>query len=184
VSEPSSDILHRASRIRLVVLDSDGVLTDGRIVVGSDGTEMRFFDVRDGLGIRLGQKGGLRFAVISGRRSAALAARAKELGIDELHQRVADKASVLRDLLERLGLEHADACFVGDDLIDLPAMRAVGLAVAPADAIPDVRERADHVTRCRGGRGAVREVVELILRAAGSWDEVTAGYFGEGSDDR
>lgn len=180
MSDTSPDLVRRASRIRIVVLDSDGVLTDGRIVLGPDGAETRSFDVRDGLGIRLGQRAGLRFAVISGRSSTCLAARAEELGIDELHQRVSDKAQLLRDLLARHGLERADACFVGDDLIDLPVMRLVGLSVAPADAVAEVLERADHVTRRDGGRGAVREVVELILHANGSWKRVTAGYFDEG----
>jgi 3-deoxy-D-manno-octulosonate 8-phosphate phosphatase (KDO 8-P phosphatase) len=176
---PSAEVLDRAGRIRLVLLDSDGVLTDGRIIVSSDGSEARSFDVRDGFGIRLGQSAGLSFGVISGRESRALTARAQELGLDEVHQGAHDKLGLVREILDRRGLEPRDVCFVGDDLIDLPAMRYCGLAIAPADAVDQVREVAHHVTERPGGRGAVREVVDMLLRATGSWDEVTARYFTE-----
>lgn len=176
---PSAEVLDRAGRIRLVLLDSDGVLTDGRIIVSSDGSEARSFDVRDGFGIRLGQSAGLSFGVISGRESRALTARAQDLGLDEVHQGAHDKLGLVREILDRRGLEPADVCFVGDDLIDLPAMRYCGLAIAPADAVDQVREVAHHVTESPGGRGAVREVVDMLLRATGSWDEVTARYFTE-----
>ena len=133
----------------------------------------------DGFGIRLGQGASLAFGVISGRESMALTARAQELGFDEVHQGVHDKLGLVREIIERRGLESADVCFVGDDLIDVQAMRYCGLAVAPADAMEEVREVAHHVTQRRGGRGAVREVVDLVLRAGGSWDKVTARYFTE-----
>ena len=179
MKQPSAEVLDRARRVRLVLLDSDGVLTDGRIIVTSDGAEARSFDVRDGHGIRMGQAAGLLFGVISGRESSALTLRAQELDFDEIHQRVHDKLGLVRELVARRGLEPGDVCFVGDDLIDIAAMRYCGLAIAPADAIEQVREVAQVVTEREGGRGAVREVVELLLRASGSWNEVTARYFTE-----
>jgi len=166
----------RAGKIRLIVLDSDGVLTDGRIVMNSDGSETRAFHVTDGFGIRMGQRAGLRFAVVSGRRSEVLARRAAELGIDELHQRILDKATCLTEILERLGMPAEAACFVGDDLIDLPAMRLAGFSAAPADAQPLVREAAHFITERDGGRGAVREVVDVVLRANGSWGAAMQDY--------
>jgi 3-deoxy-D-manno-octulosonate 8-phosphate phosphatase (KDO 8-P phosphatase) len=165
-----------AEKVRLIVLDSDGVLTDGRIVMNSDGTETRAFHVTDGFGIRMGQRAGLRFAVVSGRRSEVLARRAAELGIDELHQKIFDKATCLTEILERLGLPAEAACFVGDDLIDLPAMRLAGFSAAPADAQPLVRDAAHFITERAGGRGAVREVVDVILRAGGRWSDAMRDY--------
>jgi 3-deoxy-D-manno-octulosonate 8-phosphate phosphatase (KDO 8-P phosphatase) len=179
LKEPSADVVDRARGVRLVLLDSDGVLTDGRIIVTSDGTEARCFDVRDGFGIRTGRAAGLSFGVISGRESPALTSRAKELEFEEVHQRVHDKLALVREILARRGLEPQAVCFVGDDLIDVPAMRYCGLAVAPADAIEEVRAVAHHVTEREGGRGAVREVIDMLLRASGSWDKVTERYFAE-----
>ena len=179
MKEPSAEVLDRARQVRLVLLDSDGVLTDGRIIVTSDGAEARSFDVRDGHGIRMGQAAGLSFGVISGRESRALTARAEELGFEEIHQGVHDKLGLVRELVAGRGLEPRAVCFVGDDLIDIAAMRYCGLAVAPADAIEEVRDVAQLVTEREGGRGAVREVIDMLLRASGSWDKVTARYFTE-----
>jgi len=173
-----ADFRERAERIRLIVLDADGVLTDGRIIMSSDGTETRAFDVTDGFGIRLGQRAGVIFGVISGRRSEVLQRRAAELGIDELHQGVLDKAACLREILSRRGLAPAQACFIGDDLIDLPAMRLAGFAAAPADAQAAVRDAAHFVAARGGGRGAVREIVELVLRAADRWETTLQDFLG------
>jgi len=178
VKRPGPEVLDRARSIRLVLLDSDGVLTDGRIVVGGDGADLRSFDVRDGMGIRIGREGGLEFGVVSGRECRALTTRAAELGIDELHQGVTDKLERVCEILDRRGVAPRHACFVGDDLNDVPAMQHCGLAVAPADAVDEVRELAHWVTSRGGGRGAVREVVELVLRAAGRWDASVAGVLG------
>ena len=167
----------RASKIRLVLMDVDGVLTDGRIHVSSEGTESRAFDARDGLGIRLGQKAGLTFGLISGRESSLVEKRARELDIAEVHQRIIDKISVAREIRQRLALSGEAVCYVGDDLIDLPVMRDVGLAAAPADAVAEVRAVAHFVTERRGGRGAVREVIDLVLHASGKWDDVTQRFF-------
>lgn len=181
MTQPAPDVLERARKVRIVLFDSDGVLTDGRIVVTGDGGEARCFDVKDGQGIRMGQEAGLLFGVVSGRRSAALASRAGELGLDEVHQGVQDKLGRVDEILTRRELARDAACFVGDDLVDVPAMRACGLAVAPADAALEARAAAQFVTGRAGGRGAVREVVDLLLRANGSWERVTARYLGGGA---
>ena len=181
MTQPGPDLIERARKVRIVLFDSDGVLTDGRIVVTADGDDARCFDVKDGQGIRLGQEAGLLFGVVSGRRSAALASRAGELGLDEVHQGVQDKLGRVDEILTRRELGRDAACFVGDDLVDVPAMRACGLAAAPADAAPEARQAAQFVTGCLGGRGAVREVVDLLLRANGSWERVTARYLGGGA---
>jgi len=180
LSTIGAENLQRAARVRLIVLDADGVLTDGRIIMSSDGTETRAFDVTDGFGIRLARKAGLVLGVISGRRSEVLGRRAAELEIDEVHQGVLDKAGCLREILARRGLSPAETCFVGDDVIDLPPMRIAGFAAAPASAQPAVREAADFVAASPGGRGAVREVVELVLRASGRWEPALQELLGPG----
>jgi len=172
-----SELEQRAAAIRLVLLDVDGVLTDGRIHAGPDGDEGRSFHARDGLGVRLGQRGGLTFGIVSGRSSAAVARRASELDIHEIHQGIVDKNACVDGILERLEVVRDAVCFIGDDLVDIPVMRRVGLAAAPSDAAPEAREAADFVTRAAGGRGAVREVVDLVLQASGKWREVTKSFF-------
>jgi 3-deoxy-D-manno-octulosonate 8-phosphate phosphatase (KDO 8-P phosphatase) len=171
------EVRERASRVRMVLLDVDGVLTDGRLHMGSDGTEGRTFHVRDGHGIRMGQRGGLLFGILSGRESRVVSNRAAELYITEVHQGVFDKLQRLNEILERLLLPIDGVCFVGDDLVDVPVMRRVGLAAAPCDAMPEARQAAHYVTACAGGRGAVREVVDLVLRASGRWDQATERFF-------
>jgi 3-deoxy-D-manno-octulosonate 8-phosphate phosphatase (KDO 8-P phosphatase) len=169
-------LAERARRVRLILCDSDGVLTDGRLYYDPE-DRMRAFDVKDGQGIRMGQEAGLAFGAISGRDSAALARRAAELDFDELHQRVHDKVACVEGILRSRGLEAEQVCFIGDDLVDVPVMRRVGLAAAPADAVPEALEAAHFVTGRPGGRGAVRQVIELVLRASGKWDQITRRYF-------
>jgi 3-deoxy-D-manno-octulosonate 8-phosphate phosphatase (KDO 8-P phosphatase) len=166
----------RARQIRWILLDVDGVLTDGAILQLSDGRDGRSFHVRDGLGIKLGQRAGLGFGILSGRTSEAVVLRARELGIAEVHQGVADKQSRLAEIATRAGVPTEAICFVGDDVVDLPVFRRVGLAVAPADAGPEALGAAHWVTPSGGGRGAVRETVDLVLKATGSWDRVLSGY--------
>jgi 3-deoxy-D-manno-octulosonate 8-phosphate phosphatase (KDO 8-P phosphatase) len=178
VREPEAGILAKASRVAMIVLDADGVLTDGAIVVLADGGEARNFHSRDGLGIKLGQKAGLKFAIVSGRTSRTVEARGRELGFVAVEQGVADKAACLTRLAEREGVALEAICFMGDDLVDLPALRLAGFAAAPADADPHVTGAVDWVASARGGRGAVREVIDLVLKARGAWDHVTAAYFG------
>jgi 3-deoxy-D-manno-octulosonate 8-phosphate phosphatase (KDO 8-P phosphatase) len=163
--------------IRLVVLDVDGTLTDGGIFVSAAG-EMLRFDVRDGLGIVELLRTGVGMAWISGRGSPAVEERARVLGVDELHLRVKDKAAVLREVLARLGVAPHETLAMGDDWPDLALRAVAGAFIAPADACESVRERADHVTRARGGHGAVREALELLLRAQGKWDGVVDAHRG------
>ncbi|MGH8292848.1 MAG: KdsC family phosphatase [Gammaproteobacteria bacterium] len=155
----------RASRVQLAVFDVDGVFTDGRLYYGAKGEQMKAFHVRDGHGIKLLLRHGMRVAVISGRRSPAVAQRMRELGIRHLFQGRDDKLAVLQKLLPQLKLAWSQVACVGDDLVDLPLFEATGLAIAVADAQPEVRARAHHVTRARGGEGAVREVCDLLLTA-------------------
>lgn len=179
MSEPSRDVLARAERIRFVLLDVDGVLTDGRLFLFSDGTEGRAFHARDGHGVRMGQRGGLLFGLLSGRESRVVTDRAAELYINEVHQGVLDKAARYREILQRLGLADDEVCFVGDDVVDIPVLRQVGLAVAPLDAVPEALEAAHWVSTRKGGDGVVREVVDLVLRARGKWSAVTERYLKE-----
>ena len=172
----SPELLRRASRVRWILLDSDGVLTDGRLYTGANGEDMRAFSVKDGHGIRMAQQAGLSLGVISGRRSKALELRAAELDFEEVHQGVHDKLALFEEILVRRKVRAEEVCFVGDDLIDLLPMRQAGFAVAPADAVDEVREAAHWVTSKNGGDGAVRETLDLILKACGKWDEVTRRY--------
>ena len=159
----------RAAQIRLLVLDVDGVLTDGGLSYGPSGEESKRFHVHDGLAIVAAQRAGLAVALISGRASGSVTRRAAELGIAEVHQGVEDKGAVLAQLTARLGLAPEQVAAMGDDLGDLPLMRRVGLALAPRNAVQEVRRAAHWVSRRRGGDGAVRQAVELLLRARNAW---------------
>jgi 3-deoxy-D-manno-octulosonate 8-phosphate phosphatase (KDO 8-P phosphatase) len=153
-----------AGRIRFVVLDVDGVLTDGRVTYDSTGKQYQSFDVHDGYGIRMAMSRGIRFALISGRRSKVLEFRARDLGITDVHQGVRDKLKVFRKLLTRHGYTAAETCVIGDDEPDIPILRAAGFSAAPRGAVREVREEVDYVTKKHGGRGAVREVLDRISR--------------------
>jgi 3-deoxy-D-manno-octulosonate 8-phosphate phosphatase (KDO 8-P phosphatase) len=172
-------LAERCAAIELLVLDVDGVLTDGRIIYAADGVEIKAFHVRDGSGLVFWQKQRKQVAILSGRKTKTVDMRAQELGIRHVRQGVQDKAAAFRQLLHDLGLRAEQAAGVGDDLPDLPVLRSVGLAFAVADACPEVRAAAHHVTVANGGRGAVREVVELILKHQGRWDSVVTGWSGD-----
>jgi 3-deoxy-D-manno-octulosonate 8-phosphate phosphatase (KDO 8-P phosphatase) len=160
----------RARRVVLLLMDVDGVLTDGGLPFSGRGAGARTFDVKDGAGIVIARRLGLRTGLISGRGGADVAERARDLGVEEVHLKTRDKLAVYERVLARLGLEDAEVCYVGDDIMDLPVLRRAGLAVAPADAHPEVRRRVPFVTRAAGGRGAVREVVDAMLKAQGRWE--------------
>lgn len=166
----------RARAIKLLVMDVDGVLTDGRLVYGPDGEDRMVFDVQDGHGLKLAMRCGISLAIITGRQSPMVAHRAKELGIDEVHQKVGDKLPVFQDLLARRDLAPAQVACVGDDLTDLPLLLRAGLAISVPDGVKEVREAAHYVTRRPGGRGAVREIVELLLKVQGHWPAVMERY--------
>lgn len=165
----SEDLQERLARIRLVLLDVDGVLTDGRIWYGPDGDQVRSFHVRDGLAIKAAQAAGLAVGIITGRDTAATARRAAELGLDELHQGHRKKLPVWEDILQRRGLDGEQACYMGDDLLDLPLLERAGLAAAPADAVPEVHAVAHWTSSRAGGDGCVRELLETLLRSRGAW---------------
>jgi len=163
-------------RVRLIVSDVDGVLTDGRITFDDQGGETKSFHVRDGSGVKYALRAGVGFAVITGRRSPIVDRRMAELGVEDVTQGARDKSPAFEELLARKGLRADETAYVGDDLVDLPILRRVAFAVAVPDAVAEVREAAHYVTACAGGRGAIREVVEIVLRARGRWEDIVARY--------
>ena len=174
--EDLASIERRASRIKLLLMDCDGVLTDGRLWLTQDGAEQKAFHTHDGLGLSLLHRAGLKSGVISGRSSDALSRRAAELGIEFVRQGDPEKIAAFEDVLRLAGVDEDEVAFVGDDLTDIPIMRRVELAVAVADAVEETRSVAHYVTRARGGRGAVREVIEIILRSQGRWNDLVEQY--------
>ena len=171
------DLAHRAGRIRLLLLDVDGVLTDGTIILNDQGVESKHFSVRDGGGISIWRKSGRRVGILSGRTAEVVNRRAAELGIEPVIQGSTDKVADFHSLLKALSLKPAEVAFMGDDLPDLPVLTAgVGLAACPADAAAFVREHVHLVTEARGGQGAVRELIELLLHANGEWAGVLAHF--------
>lgn len=165
---PKNNILSKLKKIRLVLLDVDGVLTDGRIVIGSLGlanTEMKFFDSHDGFGIRRAIDSGLRVGILTSRRSELVQVRARELGITEIYQDVEDKMIPYAEIKTTEKVRDEEVCYVGDDLPDLSLLRTVGFSAAPSDAVANVQSEVDYVAQHGGGRGAVREILDLILKA-------------------
>lgn len=176
-------LAERARALQWLLLDVDGVLTDGRLVYGPDGEQEKVFHVRDGLGLRLVQRDGLKVGIISGRESEALRSRAADLGIDWLVMERSDKGPAFSEFLASQRVSPETVAYMGDDLVDLPILLRCGLAFAPADAAEEVRERAHRVLAGRGGHGVVRELCELLLRARGSWEELIAPYYVVGEPD-
>ncbi|RPH66611.1 MAG: HAD-IIIA family hydrolase [Burkholderiales bacterium] len=173
------DAARRAAAIRLVALDVDGTLTDGRLFIGPAGESMKAFSVRDGFGLTLLREAGVKLALVTARRSAIVEVRAAELGFDHVLQGVTDKAAALLELCARLELPAQQAAFVGDDWPDLRAMALAGLAASVADAPAQVRERAHWVSQAPAGGGAVREFAEFVLQSQGVFDRALARYAGE-----
>lgn len=169
---PEVDVIEIAQKIKLIAMDVDGVLTNGHITYDSAGRESKQFYVRDGSALYFARVLGFHLAIITGRESEVVIRRAKELGITELHQNIKKKWECLHGIMTRLKVEPDETAFLGDDLLDLPLMRQVGLPIAPADAVLEVRAVARFVTPSPGGRGAVREGIELILKAQGHWERV------------
>ena len=160
--------------VRLIAMDVDGVLTGGEVIHGSGGMEIKHFHVQDGMGITIAAHAGLVPVVITARESEAVTRRTRELKIEEVHQGVHRKWSRLEKVLEKHGVEPEETAYIGDDLVDLPAMRKVGLPIAVANAVEEVKREAAFVTTRNGGNGAVREAVEYILKRDGKWEEVVA----------
>jgi 3-deoxy-D-manno-octulosonate 8-phosphate phosphatase (KDO 8-P phosphatase) len=175
-----SSIERRAARIKLLLMDCDGVLTDGRLWLRDDGDEQKSFHVRDGLGLDLWHRAGLKAGIISGRISSALERRAKGLGIEYVRQGSENKTKDFEELLRLAGVEENEVAYVGDDLNDIPLMLRSEFAVAVADAAEETRAVSHLVTQAAGGSGAIREAVEFILKAQGRWAEVTGQYLKTG----
>jgi 3-deoxy-D-manno-octulosonate 8-phosphate phosphatase (KDO 8-P phosphatase) len=173
--EDLSSIQRRASRIKLLLMDCDGVLTDGRIWLLEDG-EQKTFNTKDGLGLELLHYAGLKSGIITGRESGALERRARELGVEFLRQGDPDKIKNFQQILAQANVDEDEVAFIGDDLTDIPLMRRAELAVAVADAVDETRTAAHYVTKAKGGLGAVREVTELILKSQGRWNDLVDEY--------
>ena len=162
----------KVSCVRLLLFDVDGVLTDGQVLLHADGSESKQFHVRDGTGIVWAQRAGLMVGLLSARSSPATSQRATQLAISIVIQGTINKLSAYEEILQEHGLTDTEVAFMGDDLLDLPVLTRVGLSAAPADAVPEVRARVDWVSQAPAGRGAVRELVEMVLRAQGKWESV------------
>ncbi len=166
----------RAKKIKMLILDIDGVMTDGRIIYDSRGNELKCFNVLDGMGLALLNQTKIKVALITAKGSPAVKRRAREIGAVEVKQNSIDKLTALRQILRKYNLSSKDICFVGDDLVDFPVMKRAGLAVAVANACSEAKKVAHYVTKKEGGKGAVREVIEIILRAQNEWRRLTRRY--------
>ena len=169
-------LLEKLKHIQLLLLDVDGVLTDGSIIYNDDGSETKIFNARDGFGLKLVMSAGIKVGIVTGRSSQALRHRCDNLGIDLLFDGVGDKAQMLEEIVAQTRIDTEQTAFVGDDLPDLPIMKNAGLSIAVADAHEIVRQKADWTTLAQGGQGAVREVCEALLTARGVWDEIVERY--------
>ena len=174
--DDQASIERRASRIKLLLMDCDGVLTDGRLWLTDDSDEQKSFNTHDGLGLALLHRAGLKSGIITARSSRAVARRAQELGVEFVCQGNPDKTAAFEQVLQQAGVDENEVAFVGDDLPDIPLMNRAELAVAVADAVEETRSAAHYVTRAKGGRGAVREVIEIILKSQGRWHDLVEDY--------
>jgi 3-deoxy-D-manno-octulosonate 8-phosphate phosphatase (KDO 8-P phosphatase) len=169
-------IVEKALPVKLLILDVDGVLTDGSIIYNDRGEETKHFHVRDGHGIKMLKRAGIDCALITARSSDVVSHRAKDLGIELVYQGALDKVKAYEDILKKTRLAPHETAYVGDDVVDLAVLKRAGFSVAVSDAVEEVKKRVDYVTEMPGGGGAVREVVDLILKVKGLWDEVMARY--------
>ncbi|CAN5184297.1 hypothetical protein BH09SUM1_BH09SUM1_13750 [soil metagenome] len=181
-SEPS--LQHRIRPLKLLAFDVDGVMTDGGIVYGDGGVEFKRFNVHDGAGFALARAAGLKLAMITGRQSEAVQRRAEELKVDEIFQGSGDKLLIIKSLCRKYDISPEGIMFVGDDLVDLSAMKFVGFAAAPSDAREEARVAAHYVTTSRGGHGAVREIIDLVLKTQDIWEKAVDGYLNRTTDGR
>ncbi len=164
-------------KIKLLLLDVDGVMTDGRIIYSNDGQETKAFDVKDGHGLKLIQRAGIQVGIITGRESQVVIKRAEELGIEFLYQGCRDKLAPYVEILEKTGLSDEQVAYVGDDVVDLPVLARVGFSATVADAVEDIKPYVDYIAERPGGRGAVREICDLVLKQSGRWEGVAGRYF-------
>lgn len=173
----TKEINKKAKNIKLLILDVDGVMTDGSIILDNNGNENKRFNVRDGHGIKMLQRAGITVGIITGRRSKVVEVRAKELGIKEVHQKIFKKSAVYEKLLKKYECKDENVAFMGDDIVDQELLKRAGISAAPCDADETAKKFADMVTKKGGGRGAVREFTDLILKATGLWKEVSGESF-------
>lgn len=173
----SSEIAQRARRVKLLITDIDGVMTDGRIVYSIYGDELKFFDVTDGFGISLLNRVGIKTVIITAKKSRIVKLRARDLKVTKAYAGFLDKRIPFNDVLKRFKIPAEEICFIGDDLIDVPILKKVGFAVSVPNGMEEVKAVAHHITAKPGGRGAVREICELILKSQDKWDEATSRYF-------
>ena len=182
--DSKAELLLELQQIRLLAMDVDGVLTDGSLNIGAEGELFKAFNAKDGMGISLAMRNGLEIALITGRRSEIIHRRAEELVITLLYEGVKDKALQLKQIAAERGISLDEIAYMGDDLNDLPAMVQAGISFAPADAAKDVLKAVNAVASCNGGRGAVREIIELILEAQGKWENIVKAYMSHGQGDK
>jgi 3-deoxy-D-manno-octulosonate 8-phosphate phosphatase (KDO 8-P phosphatase) len=173
---PPDDLTALARGVRLLLFDVDGVLTDGRILLHADGSESKTYHIRDGTGLVLARRSGLLTGLLSARTSASTLERARQLAIPIVRQGASDKLTAYQEILAEQGLTDRDVAFMGDDVQDLPVLMRVGLSCAPADAVPEVRARVRWISTLGGGAGAVRELIEIVLRAQGTWQDLVGAY--------
>jgi 3-deoxy-D-manno-octulosonate 8-phosphate phosphatase (KDO 8-P phosphatase) len=174
------NLSEKATRVKLILLDVDGVLTDGGVVIYGNGSESKRFFIRDGIALVWAQRAGLKVGLLSARHSDTTTQRAAQLGITLIHQGVTNKGDAYEQLVGDMTLTNEQVAYMGDDIVDLAVLKRVGLSAAPGDAVPEVRSSVDFVSASGGGEGAVRELVEMILRAQGHWESIVSGYRNEG----
>jgi 3-deoxy-D-manno-octulosonate 8-phosphate phosphatase (KDO 8-P phosphatase) len=175
-AEVKESLREQAKKVRLLLLDVDGVLTDGRIVYDSGGRDMKLFDVHDGLGVYALHRCGIKTVLITAKGSRSIRPRARDMRVEEVFANVSPKSAVLDKILKKYKADISEVCFVGDDLVDLCLMKKVGFPIAVFNAAAEVKQAASYVTLREGGRGAVREVAELILKSQGKWQEILGLY--------
>lgn len=169
-------VQEKLKKIKMLMLDIDGVMTDGRIIMDDEGRELKNFNVRDGHGLKVMQRYGIKVAIITGRQSNLVKHRAKDLDITDVYQKVFNKKEVFEKILKKHKLSPEETAFIGDDIVDIPVLKRVGFSVAVADAVDVVKKQVDYITSHEGGKGAVREVCEMILKAQEKWPEIAARY--------
>jgi len=172
-----STLNSKAKKIKLIAMDVDGVLTDGGIILGNK-EELKFFNVQDGMGMSLAKQGGLIVVIITGRKSKAVSRRARELGIEEVHQKSQDKVKIIEHLMSKYNLTKDGVAYIADDVMELLPFQKVGFKIAVSNAVKEVKEVADYITTSEGGHGAVREAIEFILKAQNKWDKLIKNYRG------
>lgn len=172
----TKNLKNKLAKINFFLFDVDGVLSDGRIIIGANGVEYKNYDVKDGVGISMAEKLGFKFGILSGRYSEAITLRAKELRIATVYQDVMEKGKAYEEMKLKLGLKDENICFIGDDIIDLPVFEKCGFSAAPGDAVPEAKKAVDYVAKAAGGRGAVREIIELVIKGQGQWQKAINKY--------